>query len=467
MRAALRTALLAALALAACGPRAAAVPPSREDYAAVPAPPAGDIQLISSAYGPALQEFWFSVRRASRSDSVESYSSTEFHLQYGLSRRTAIGVTALHLQHDLGSGPTGRPVNKRGAGDTRVFVKWVAPVGRSPNLAVGLRPSLRVPTGYDREWDGLLPFTTGTIDFELSGLVAYETPKLGLYFNPGISLPGGKWHNELLGGLGIDLRGGLPLGLRAKAEYCTRYDIPGEDFQHAAFAALERDLVLGIALQVGYRKELVQGEDPGAEFTLGFSRGRLTHIPPATLRAPVTPITARIEVPEIGFAEPDPLGLGPQLREALVRELSGCAGLSASLEDRKADYTAHVEVLSVSERTGRSLSIPKVLATPRAVYEVAAQVTVYDPAGKTVMDRKPVNLRVTRGMGMMLFPTAGDEDARVPSPQTRSALRVEVVEELAHRAAEELSEAVRTHQAAKAAEGDDRTGFRRARGIER
>ncbi len=474
MRAALRSAILAASLLAVgflpvLGPPAGAVPRSADDYTRVPAPPAGDIRLVSSVYGPALHQFWFGLRRVARSDTLESFSSTEFHLQYGLSRRTSLGITALHLTHDMGTGPTGLPVNKQGAGDTRVFLKWVAPAGRGGNLALGLRPSLRVPTGYDREGDGLLPFTSGTIDFELTGLMAYETPRLGIYLNPGVSLPGGRWHNEVLGGLGLDLRGGLPLGLLAKAEYLTRYDVVEDRFRHEAFGAVGRELFLGLAFEVGYRKQLVHGEDPGAEFTLGIGRGRLSGIPPATLRPPEVPISARIEVSPVAVARPDPEGISTALRETLVRELSRCEGVSASLEDRKADYTAYLEVLSAAEGSDRGLSIPKVLASPQIVYEVAAQVTVVDMAGKKVMDRQPIGLRVTRGTGMRLFPPTGDEDRWVPPAQARSALRAEAVAKLARQTAEELSQAVRRDQAAKtAAPADDRrSALGRGRGIPR
>jgi len=466
MRVALRSAILAAGWLAALGPPAGAVPRSVDDYTTVPAPPAGDIRVVSSVYGPPLHQFWFGVRRAARSDTLETFSSTEFLLQYGLSRRTSLGVTALHLNHDMGSGPTGLPVNKQGAGDTRIFLKWVAPVGGSPNLALGLRPSLRVPTGYDREGDGLLAFTTGTIDFELAGLLAYETPLLGIYLNPGVSLPGGKWHNEVLGGLGIDLRGGLPLALMAKAEYSTRYDIVDDRFRHEAFGALGHEIFLGLALEIGYRKQLVHGEDPGAEFTLGITRGRLTGIPPTTLRRPVAPISARIAVSPVDVARVDPDGIGSLLRESLVRELARRDGVSASLEDRKADYTAYLEVLSVAEGSGRGISIPRVLATPRIVYEVAALVTVFDLAGKKVMDRRPVGLRVTRGTGVRIFPPTGDEDRWVPAAQTRSALRTEAVDKLARQAADELTTAVRRDQAAKAETQSDDRGFRLGLGRE-
>jgi hypothetical protein len=469
LRTALRRLILAAGILAALGPRAGAVPKSLDDYTTVPAPPGGDIRIVSSVYGPTLHQFWFGMRRGARSDSVESFASTEFYLQYGLSRRASLGVTALYLKDDMGEGPTGLPVNKQGAGDTRVFLKWVAPMSHNPSLALGLRPALRVPTGYDKEGDGLMPFTTGTIDFELLGLLAYETPNLGVYLNPGISLPGGKWHNEILGGLGIDLRHGLPLGLLAKAEYFTRYDIVDDRFRHEAFGAIERELFLGFALEVGYHKQLVHGEDPGAEFTLGIGRGRLTGIPPSTLRAPVVPISARIEVSEVSVAESDPHNISPALRESLVRELSRRDGMSASPEDRKADYTAYLEVLSVTEGSGRGISIPKVLASPQIVYEVAAQVTVYDMAGKTVMDRQPVGLRLARGVGMRLFPPTGDEDSWVPTAQIRTALRCEALDQLARQAADELAQAVRKDQAVKAsASADDRRfGQTRGRGISR
>ncbi len=434
---------------------AGAIPPSQEDYAGVPGPSGGDILNVSAVYGPPPGEFWFAGRYASRSDSLESLSCLELSMQYGLHRRATLGIAGTHLKHDRGLGPTGAPVNKQGAGDTHLYLKWVVPTPRHPSLSLGLRPGFRVPTGYDREGDALLPFTTGTLDFELLGLLAYDTPMLGLYVNPGISLPGGKWHNELLAGMGVDLRGGLPFGFRAKGEYLTRYDIAADRFHHEGFGALEHDLPFGLAVDIGYRKRLVHGEDPGAELTLRLTHGRGGRMPVRPMARPLRTSATRIVVPEVAWAEgedsADPHGIGPQLRGALLRELTRRDGFSASPQERRPDYTAHLEIIAVSEGNDRSLSIPRILATPQAVMEIAARISVYDARGHAVLDRVPMHLDAKRGMGVQLLPARGDEDTWVPSAQTRSALRAKLVERLARETADELARAVDADLQTKAA----------------
>jgi len=436
-------ALLAGVAAGAPSSAGAASPlPSTADdpqayYGRVPAPHGGDILSVSSAYGPPANAFWVNAFVSTRSDSSEAYRALNVNLLYGLSERTSFGVSASHFQQDLGWGPTGVPINKRGPGDTRVFFKWAAPSRLGSPLAWGVRPSLRIPTGYDLEGDGLIPFSTRTVDFECLFLLAYETAEVGVYLNPGFSLPGGKWHNEALGGVGIDVRGGLPFQFTLSGEYFMRYDIPEERFQHEIFAGVGHGLPFGLAVEMGFRKRLLQGEDPGPESTLRLCRGRSTGLPPAMIPRPRTRPT-RVLVAPITSQVTDPHSMSSTLRHAIVRELSRQPGISATTEGR-GEYTARLEIISMEEATGRRLSIPRVLATPTATLEITARVSLTHQDGSRVLEEHPLNLQIGRGTGMKLFPSAADEDTWVPKAQTRTALRADGLERLAQKAADQVA----------------------------
>ncbi len=410
---------------------------AQEHYADVPGPDGGDILSVSSAAGPPLHSFWVNAHIMQRSDSLESYQSMTFTLLYGMHQRACFGITASHYAHDLGVGPTGLPINKQGPGDTRIFFKWRARQNNDSPIFLGLRPSLRIPTGYDREGQGLFTFTTGTIDFELLGLLAYETPRVGIYLNPGISLPGGKWHNELLGGVGFDVRGGLPLGLSLRGEYKTRFDIPEESFRHVIYGALGHGLLFGLHGEVGMRKQLLHGEEPGPEMTFRIGVGRSQGMP-AVLVPPPRSRPVRIVVSPVTSVAPDPSGMTRILRETLVRELSRQPGISACTQGQ-GDYTASLQLVSVGEATGRGPSIPKLLATPRVTIEITALITLIDSEGKCIIESAPLNLNLKRGTGMIFLPSRGDEDTWVPTAQTRAALRHEGLRRLAESAAKEVA----------------------------
>lgn len=411
------------------------------DYGLVPNPAGGDILAVSAAYGPPTGSFWIGAHVSMRSDTLETYRATTLTLLYGLHPRATFGITASHFMQDFGFSEDDIPIKKEGPGDSRVFLKWLLPQTEGSRFAFGLRPSLRIPTGYDREAPLLRPFTTRSLDAELLGIVAYETPNLGIYFNPGISLPGEKWHNEVLGGIGLDVRGGIPLGFTLRGEYATRYDVPDEVFRHEIFAAVGHGFPFGLAVEVGMRKRLLQGEDPGAEMTLRFSRGSNIALPAAILRPPITRTPTTISVAAVSTLTPDPHGLAPRLREAVIRELSRQPGFTATIEE-EADFTTKLKIVSISEGNGRSISIPKVLATPRLELEILAHMTLLDAEGTSIVENVPINLRVRRGTGIELFPARRNEDTWVPTAQTRVALRDRGITGLADRAVEQVTRGI-------------------------
>lgn len=405
-------------------------------YTQVPAPEGGDILSVYSVHGPPPQSFWADVRIATRGDSLRAFRSANFTFVYGLHPRASVGVTATHFTQDLGFSSDGLPINKQGPGDTRIFLKWAAAKTNESPFMMGFCPSMRIPTGYDLEGNGLLTFTTRTIDFEFTGLFAFETPNMGVYLNPGISLPGGEWNNELLGGFGLDVRGGLPFRLAAKAEYKTRYDIVEDKFNHVIFASVRRPVIFGVSLEAGIKKTLLMGNEPSTEFSFGLSSGTGRYEMPSIQLPPYEQFN-RILIAPITSHIPDPNGHGQALQDALISELTAIRGVSPILKG-SADYIARIEILNIKEGTGRSLSIPKLLATPRAVVEINTYVSIADGQGHSLMQAMPLTVVSKRGTGLQILPSKSNEDTWVPTRQTRQALMATGLQRMARKIAEEV-----------------------------
>jgi hypothetical protein len=422
--------------LMGCGAESALAANTSGVYTAIPAPEGGDILSVYSVHGPSPQSFWADVRIATRGDSQQAFRSTNVTFVYGLHSRASVGVTATHYMQDLGYSSTGMPINKQGAGDTRIFLKWAAAKNNDSPFMMGFCPSMRIPTGYDLEGDGLKTFTSRTNDFEFLGLLAYETPNVGVYLNPGISLPGGEWNNELLGGFGLDIRGGLPFRMAAKAEYTTRYDIVEDDFNHVIFASVRRPVMFGVSLEAGIKRTLLMGIEPSTELSFGLSSGAGRYEMPSIQLAPresynrilIAPVTSHI---------PDPHGHGQALKDALISELTSIRGISPVIKGG-ADYIARIEILNIKEGTGRSLSIPKLLATPQAVVEINAYVSIADGNGHLLMKEMPVSIVSKRGMGLQILPSKSNDDTWVPTRQTRTALLATGMQKMAHKITEEV-----------------------------
>lgn len=410
------------------------------NYGDIPDPFGGDLWRVSSPAGPSIRSFSVTARMTGRDHAGVSFSSLVATLQYTLHPLVTFGASAGHYALDRGVGATGKPLNKRGPGDTRVFFKLRAPASASMPLSLGLRSSLRIPTGYDQEADGLLPFTTRSVDAELLALIGYDTPEVGIYFNPGISLPGDDWHNELLGGLGLDLRNGLPFGFRARGEYFTRYDLPDEKLRHEIFGSLAHDIPFGLSLEFGIHRDLLAGDEAASEWMLRLGTGRPDWTAPLPtlgrhadrgIRVAVAPVTSRV---------PDPHDAAGRLQGTVVREVNEWEGFEGTVT-AGADYTARLEILQLDEGNGRGLSIPKILATPHVSLRLLAEVSIEGPQG-VILERLPLTIEEKRGTGMRLLPSGKDEDTWVATSQSRSALREAGVRALAVKAAEEIVQAV-------------------------
>jgi len=426
-----------ALLLILPGGPLAAEPPT---YGEIPDPLGGDILRVASTAGPPVGAFAVQARMTGRDHRGESYSSLVATLQYTLHPSATFGVSAGHFALDRGMGAAGKPLNKRGPSDTRVFFKLRAPAGATQPFSLGIRPSLRLPTGFDQEAEGLLPFTSRTVDAELIGLIGYETPEVGIYFNPGISLPGGDWHNELLGGLGLDVRRGLPLALRLRGEYFTRYDLPDDKLRHELFGSVAHDIPFGLSLEFGIHRELLAGDKAASAWMLRLGMGRPDWQPSAPVLGRYSARGIRVAVAPVTCHLSDAHGLAPRLQGSLVRALSGWQGLEPTLAG-EAEYTVYLRVLQLTEANGRGLSVPKILATPHVSITMLAEVSIRGPRGM-VLEGLPLQVESKRGTGMRLLPSGKDEDTWVSTAQARNALRDEGVRRLAQRAAEEIAHAV-------------------------
>ena len=458
MRAFSPLALLAALLLLTGGGQGAAADNTSADqvaYGDIPTPYCGDILAVSATSGPVPGQFVAVSRLGREKNELYAFQRFDILLAYGMHPRASFGLSATHFAQDRGVGNSGTPIEKHGPGDTRIFVKWRGSVDSESPLSFGLRPSLRIPTGYDLEGNNLIPFTTRTVDFELLGLCAYDTRGVGLYLNGGVSLPGGTWHNELLGGIGVDVRRGLPFGFMLQGEYATRFDIPTEEFWHEIYGAIGHSLPFGLSFRAGLQRTLLHGETRSNQFSLQLGLGQSHGQAVAAVQAPPPGRPTHVVVSAVRMEVVDPLDAAGVLQTELVRELSRRKGVSANAagegvyaagEDRYAvvggDYAAGVTVVAMTEGGGRGFSIPKILAAPRATLDISAQVTVWDSGGWPIVEGEPINVEVSRGTGMQLFPPRGDEDTWVTTSEVRAALRQKGLERLAVKAADEVARVI-------------------------
>jgi len=353
-------------------------------------------------------------------------------LQIGLLENLAIGLSAVHYSQSLAPAG-GTALRKQGLGDSRLYMKWrIAGAEQSPTRLL-LRPAMRIPTGYDRNDDGLMPFTSRTVDFELLAIGGLELPPADLFLNAGIALPGGRHDNELLGGIGIRSHQGLPLGLYLSGEYALRYDLPAQTWNHEIYGALARPLVAGFSLELGLRKPLLEGESRNSEIgvRLGFG-GYPWHAAHRAAQPDGPP--PRIFFAAIESDVDDAYGLALRVRRHLRPALMAARRLRLVETRRESEYTAALRILTLAEGTGRSLSIPRLLATPQATLEITAALELRDSHHATPLDQRIIQFRVHRGTGIVLLPPAGNEDTWVPPPGLRSALRDQGARRLAEEA---------------------------------
>jgi len=389
----------------------------------------GDLLNTSDAWGPGPQRFSLRCGLASSdSRSRGTWRTTSLRGEYGLWDNLALGFsTAFYNQTKSYDGAPS--LAKQGIGDSRITLRWRLPRDPRQPLQFGLRPALRIPTGYDQDADSLAPFTSGTLDFELLATLTLHSRHADLYLTPGVALPGEEKHSELLGGCGVRVRPGLPLGLQLAAEFFTRYDLPLRTYRHEAYAGLAAPLAFDCALEVGLHQELLDGGDrePALGVRLGYGvlpreadRRAAPRLAPTRLGC--APFTSRV---------PDPHGFAAEARRQLLGLMIAATAVDLQPEACSAGPCVELEVISLTAGRARGLSIPKLLATPQATLEAHARVAVCDAGAGVCLGERHLHVLVRRGLGAHILPTEGDEDTRVPTAQIRSRLRRTAAERLA------------------------------------
>ena len=394
----------------------------------------GDILHVCDGRSPLPGQVWMRGHWSTgESTRWGTLSSVGARIEAGLHPRLSAGMSLVHQTETLerASGPT---LRKQGLGDTRLFCKWRVRENASGSAALFLRPALRIPTGYDRDEEDLAPFTTRAVDFEALAIASIGAGLADVSLNAGIALPGGRRDNEALAGFG--LRGGppLPYGLGVSGEYFARYDIATEDVAHEVFIALACPLPRGLTIEAGVRKRLLEDEESGAEFGLRLSHGIPVRAP-RTAHRPETPRRPypRLRLMPLTSAVPDPYGIAGLTEAYLAPDLVPLSG-DACGEPGRVDVTASLEIISLVEGTGRSVSIPKLLVTPRATLELAARLDLCDARDGREVGGRLIRFRLSRGTGFDLVPPVGDEDMWVPPVEARRALREAASRRLAREA---------------------------------
>lgn len=396
----------------------------------------GDLLSTCDARGPGPQRLALRCGLATgESDRWGTLQTTSLRAEYGLLEQLSAGIAVAFHSESRASGAA--TLAKTGPGDTRLFLRWTYPSRWDLPITLGLRPALRIPTGYDREADSLAPFTSRTVDAELLGLATLATDHLDVFFNPGLSLPGEDRDTELLAGLGLRIHGGLPLGLALAGEYATRYNLPQQSYRHEVFGALGLPLPYALQAEVGLRKQLIEQESTQPELTLRLGLGLWRDPPPrAALRE--QPAQALWLAP-VAVRVPDPRGLADATRRELEKALLSERGVELRSAASADAALVTLEIRRIAEGTARGPSIPRLLATPRATCVAEAWLTLSDAGGRLVYDERPLRVEVRRGTGIQLVPNEGDEDTWVPTGEVRERLRADLARALAREAAREIA----------------------------
>ncbi len=393
----------------------------------------GDLLSTCDTRGPGLQRLSLRCGLATgESQRWGTLQATTLRAEYGLREDLSAGLAATFYSETQARPDGAAALTKQGPGDTRLYLRWQYTGLPSSSFSLGLRPTLRIPTGYDRDADSLASFTTRTLDFELLGLATLETSRVDFYLNPGISLPGADHDSEVLAGLGVRAHDGLPFGLQLTGEYFTRYDLPGRSFRHEVYAALGVPLPLGLLADVGMRKQLLDAEATEPEITLRLGLG-LRHRSPDLAASSDRPVR-RVTLAPCASAIEDPRGVARAVDRELRSRLIAQRDLEVTANPSPEDPCVRLEILSLQEGTARALSVPKLFASPRATLALEARLTLTDAGGRVIYGERLLHVNVGRGMGMVLVPNEGDEDTWVPTGEVRERLRLAAARELAEQA---------------------------------
>jgi hypothetical protein len=407
----------------------------------------GEILNVASADGPPAGSQFVQMRRSTERSTLRgAMVMSRLRVLYGVTPGVTVGVSALHLQQQLGH------FHKRGLGDTNLSLKiHYAPWPDQP-IRIGLRQTLSLPTGFEKEMDGLAPFTSRQNDYSAQFLAQYVTPEFAAYVNPGALLPGGKADSYLTGGLGLAFR--LPLGLDFRGEYFTRWDMVTRKFESETYLGMRRDLVLGLGVQVGMKRRLLQEEGVDPEFQFGLTLGR-DRAQTGQLYAFRERADTGLLVHSVQTSIPDPYGLGrefsdsfraepvggrtqPAVYVASVREgvpATGGVVVPQASEwvttlSTPRNYELNVKILEMRDAEIGGLDLSPVARVSRARTTVVGQCELIAPDGYSVLKRKLYQGSAAKLLGVYLAPQSGSLAASQAPDEVRCRLRREAVRDL-------------------------------------
>jgi hypothetical protein len=407
----------------------------------------GEILNVSSADGPPAGSPFIQMRRSTERSTLRgTMVLSRLRLLYGVTPEVTVGVSALHLDQQLGD------FHKRGLGDTNLSLKLhYAPWPDQP-FRIGLRQTLSLPTGYELEMDGLAPFTSRQNDYTAQLLGQYVTPQFAAYINPGVVLPGGKADSYFTGGLGLAF--GLPLEVDIRGEYYTRWDMVTRKFESEAYLGMRRRLLLGIGVQAGMRRRLLQNETVDPEFQLGLTLGRDRKQTGQHYAFRDRADTGLLVHP-VQTAIPDPYGLRREFAESFrtepvggrtepavyVSTVGGDAPATGGVVLPRASewvttlttprtYELNVKILEVRDAEIGGLDLSPVARVSRARTTVVGQCELIAPDGYSVLTRRLYQGIAAKLLSLQLAPESGSIAAAQAPDEVRSRLRRAAVRDL-------------------------------------
>ncbi len=396
----------------------------------------GDILNVSTAQGPPAGTPFFQVDRSTlQNSSLGSVLVERLRVEYGLSDWLSAGVSGVHLEQIY------HQFTKRGPGDTDLSLKaYVQPWPDLP-LRAGLRQTLSLPTGYEKERDGLAPFTSRQYDYSGQALLQCGGQKFSVILEPGVLLPGGGSDRYFTSGLGVTLS--APWGINLESEYYTRWSLDQNRNDSEIYGAARRNLLFGLAAELGITQRLLQEEQVRPEFHLGFSLGRE--------RAPEEPYVVQtagrgsvgLLIHPIETSVLDPHGVARVLTEDFRTDHHAidqgvlvyarvAAGETIPLLDTR-HYEMNIRILEIREGEVGGPEILEILQAPRSRTTITAVAELIAPDGYSVLRRAQYEGRASRTLSFVLAPESGSVASTQTPSEVLDALRSEAVKDLAGR----------------------------------
>jgi len=375
---------------------------------------------------------------------------------YGLSSYLSVGLAAAHFEQRTGL------LHKSGLGDTHLSLKASFQPYPDRPLRLGLRQVLVLPTGFEEERAGLMPFTTGEYQYAAQALFQYDARvgarRLSAYVDPGVLLPGGDLDAYVTAGLGLEAVGFLPFGISAFGEYAARWSLVSQDPDAEVNAGVGIPLALGVGVEIGARRRLLPDHAVDLETHLGVSFGwprgagdllEVESSPRAMTALLVLPIEAMM---------PDPHGVAGQLASVIRTRTPHSEGaLSVFVrtipgEHRDAlaqvrHYELAIRILAIDDGEVGGFSVPLLLRAPRATTTITAQMELVAPDGYSIVARSVFEGSASRGLGAEIAPSSTSVLTKVTPDEVKSALRDEAARRVAEQIVAEATSVIAAREA--------------------